>query len=243
MIYDSEFEIERELILKNLKANQKLNLERDSFFQNLVDAKYSYNFNWMGVPIIQMPGDLIVFQEIVNKVRPDVIVECGVARGGSILFWSSMLELFHKVGIVIGVDIEIKTHTQEAIKDSMFKHRIKLIEGDSTDVSTLNKVKSLIPKDKKVMIVLDSNHTESHVLKELDLYSQLVSTGSYLIVLDTVIEKLKPEKNRPWGPGDNPMTAVEKFMKDKSNVFKQDFDLEYKSYLTVAPNGFYERIK
>ena len=177
MIYDREFEIERELILKNLKANQKLNLERDSFFQNLVDAKYSYNFNWMGVPIIQMPGDLIVFQEIVNKVRPDVIVECGVARGGSILFWSSMLELFHKEGIVIGVDIEIKTHTQEAIKDSLFNNRIKLIEGDSTDVSTLNKVKSLIPKDKKVMIVLDSNHTESHVLKELDLYSQLVSTG------------------------------------------------------------------
>lgn len=243
MSYDKEFELERDFNLKNLKANQKLNLERDDFFQNLVDAKYSYNFNWMGVPIIQMPGDLIVFQEIIYKVKPDIIVECGVARGGSILFWSSMLELFHKEGIVIGVDIEIKNHTQEAINDSLFKHRIKLIEGDSTDVSTLNKIKSLISKDKKVMIVLDSYHTELHVLKELELYSQLVSTGSYLIVLDTVIEKLKAEKNRPWGPGDNPMTAVKRFMKGKSNVFEQDFDLELKSYLTVAPNGFYKKIK
>ena len=242
MTYDSKFQLDRETNIKNLKSNQALKKERDSFFQNLVDAKYSYNFDWMGVPIIQMPGDLVVFQEIAYKLKPDVVIECGVARGGSILFWASMLELFNKDGIVVGVDIEIKDHTKQAINESMFKDRINLIEGDSTAISTLNKVKSFVQNDKKVMVIFDSNHTEEHVLNELELYSPLVSVDSYLIVLDTVIEKLRIEKDRPWGPGNSPMTAVQKFMRDKSNRYLQDFDLENKSFLTVAPNDFYKRV-
>ena len=243
MNYDLDFQNKRNDNLSKLAANRELMSERDIFFQKLVDAEYSYNFDWMGVPIIQMPGDLIVFQEIAFQVKPDVVIELGVARGGSVLFWSSMLELFNKNGKVIGIDIDIRNHTKLAIQESFLSNRIILLEGSSTDKKIYEQIKQLLLPNNKVIVVLDSNHTEEHVLGELKLFSNLVTVGSYLIVLDTVIEKLRADLERPWGPGNNPMTAVQKFMKDKSEFFQQDFTLENKSLLTVAPNGFYKRIK
>lgn len=243
MNYDLDFQNKRNDNLSKMAVNRELMSERDVFFQKLVDAEYSYNFDWMGVPIIQMPGDLIVFQELAFQLKPDVVIELGVARGGSLLFWSSMLELFNKRGKVIGVDIDIRDHTKLAIQESSLSNRIILLEGSSTDKRIYEQIKQLLLPNNKVIVVLDSNHTEEHVLGELELFSNLVTVGSYLIVLDTVIEKLRADLERPWGPGNNPMTAVQKFMKDKSEFFQQDFTLENKSLLTVAPNGFYKRIK
>lgn len=242
MNYDQDFQNQRNIALSKIYKNKKLMIERDSFFQSLVDVKYSYNFDWMGVPIIQMPSDLIVFQEIAFQLKPDVVIEVGVARGGSVLFWASMLELFNKSGKVIGVDIDIRNHTRLAIEESIFANRIILVEGDSSDKKTFDYIKKLIEPNDKVLVVLDSNHTELHVMRELELFSNLVTVDSYLIVLDTVIEKLRYDEDKPWGQGNNPMTAVEKFMKDKDDIFQRDISLENKSLLTVAPNGFYRKV-
>jgi cephalosporin hydroxylase len=239
--YDSEFEDFRAKNLAKQLESQEFQDMTSAWVQKSVDLKYSYNFNWLGVPIIQFPTDLVAFQELVWKVRPTVILECGVARGGSAIFWASMQDI---VGInpkVIAVDIEIREHTKNAIRGSKYSESIHIIEGDSTAESTAEKVLRLIELDDIVMVVLDSNHTYDHVLKELENYARLVSAGSYLLVLDTVIEKLKIDLNRPWGPGASPWTAVTDFMKLNSD-FQCDEIIEGKVSITVAPRGYWLRV-
>jgi cephalosporin hydroxylase len=209
--------------------------------QKAVDKKFSYQFDWMGVPIIQMPGDLVMFQEIVWKTRPDLIIETGVARGGSLVFWASMQKLCGIDGKVLGVDIDIRDHAKRAISGSQFSQQIELLQGSSTNLDVFKKVKQFASPFKKIMIALDSNHTHDHVLEELKLYADLVSPECMLLVLDTVIDDLEVDPNRPWGPGASPKSAVIEYMKSRPNIFENLSSLERRSVLSVAPNGYWLR--
>lgn len=206
--------------------------------------KYSYNFNWLGRPIIQFPQDIIAMQEIIWRVKPDLIIETGIAHGGSLIFYASILELLGSNGEVLGIDIDIRKHNRKEIENhSMFK-RITMIEGSSIDKGIAKQVWDFAKEKKKVLVVLDSNHTHEHVLKELKLYSSLVAKDSYLIVFDTIIEDM-PENffsDRPWSKGNNPKTAIWEFL-NINERFKIDKEIENKLLITVAPDGYLKCIK
>jgi len=207
------------------------------------DYEYSYHFQWLGRPIIQYPQDILALQEIIWDVKPDVIIETGIARGGSLVFSASMLQLIGK-GKVIGIDIDIGEHNKKEIKNHPLNKRIKMIEGSSIDEKIIKKVFRAVKSTDKVMVILDSNHTHEHVLKELEAYSKLVTKGSYLIVFDTVVEEL-PEKlfsKRPWSKKKNPKTAVRAFL-SKSNRFKIDKQMTDKLLITAAPDGYLKCVK
>jgi len=205
--------------------------------------KYSYHFTWMGRPIIQYPQDMIAMQELIWKVQPDLIIETGVAHGGSLIYYASILELIGK-GEVLGIDIDIREHNRVEIeKHPMFK-RIKLVQGSSISDEVMQEVKKVSAGKKTVMVSLDSNHTHEHVLEELKLYSPFVTKDSYLIAFDTVVEDM-PENfftDRPWGKGDNPKTAVHEFLKTNDD-FVIDSSIQHKLLITVAPDGYLKRVK
>ncbi|MBI1280613.1 MAG: cephalosporin hydroxylase [Anaerolineaceae bacterium] len=206
--------------------------------------KYSYNFTWMGRPIIQLPQDMVAMQEIIWKVQPDLIIETGVAHGGSLIFYASMLDLLGGEGRVIGVDIDIRAHNRTEIENHPMSKRISLVEGSSVDTETVQKVKEFASNSKKALVVLDSNHTHEHVLKELEMYSPFVKQGSYVVVFDTLIEDIPDELlgDRLWGKGNNPKTAVWEFLKTNDR-FEIDSVASDKLLLTVAPDGYLRCIK
>lgn len=216
----------------------------ESWFQESTKVRYSYNFTWLGRPIIQYPQDIIAMQELIWQVKPDLIIETGIAHGGSIIFYASMLELIGGDGIVLGLDIDIREHNKVEIeKHSMFK-RIKMIEGSSTDKQVVTQVNDIAQGKKRVLVILDSNHTHDHVLNEIELYSPLVTKNSYLVVFDTVIEDMPKDSfpDRPWGKGNNPKTAVWEFL-ENSDRFVIDKEFEKKLLITVAPDGYLKCIK
>ena len=201
--------------IENYVHDEKLQQSSKSFMENTIRTKYSYNFSWMGRPIIQYPQDIIAMQEIIWHVKPDLIIETGIAHGGSLIFYASMLELTGGEGKVLGIDIDIREHNRREIeKHPMFK-RITMIEGSSVDESVIEKVRKCAQGKKRVLVCLDSLHTHDHVLRELEAYSLLVTRGSYCVVFDTIVEDLLDEysKDRPWGKGNNPKTAVRAFLK------------------------------
>jgi len=204
--------------------------------------KYTYNFSWMGRPIIQFPQDMVAMQEIIWALRPDIIVETGIAHGGSLVFYASMLQLIGH-GDVLGVDIDIRQHNREAIETHPMSHRIQMIQGSSIDPAIVEQVKQRIA-GKKVLVVLDSNHTHEHVLEELRLYAPLVSVGSYCVVMDTVVEDMPEDAfpDRPWGKGDNPKTAVWAYLKENQD-FEIDAAIHSKLLITVAPDGYLRRVR
>jgi cephalosporin hydroxylase len=201
--------------------------------------RYSYHFSWLGLPVIQYPQDLVAMQEIIWRTRPELIVETGVARGGSLVFFASMLEMLGSAGQVVGVDIDLRRHNRTAIENHPLAARITILEGSSTDPAILEKVQRLARAVGSVLVVLDSNHTHDHVLRELELYSPLVRPGGYLIVMDTVVEDLPAElfPDRPWRPGNSPRTAVEAFL-EANDRFQVDEEIENKLLVTVAPGGY-----
>jgi cephalosporin hydroxylase len=206
--------------------------------------KYSYNFTWLGRPIIQFPQDMMAMQEIIWRVKPDLIIETGIAHGGSLIFYASMLELLGGDGQVLGIDIDIREHNRVEIeKHSMFK-RIAMIQGSSVDEGIARQVEEFAEDKRCVLVVLDSNHTHEHVLRELELYSPLVTTGSYLVVFDTVIEDVPDDffPHRPWGKGNNPKTAVWEFL-ETTDRFEIDKEIESKLLITVAPDGYLKCVK
>lgn len=217
-----------------------------NFMETTEKYKYSYNFKWLGRPILQYPQDIIAMQEIIWETKPDLIIETGIARGGSIVFYSSILELLNNNGKVIGIDIDIREHNKLAIESHPLYKNVKLIEGSSTEECTLDEVKNFINENnlKKIMVVLDSNHTHTHVLKELRTYSPLVTKGNYMVVFDTAIEDSSQAncEDRPWGKGNNPKTAVWEFLKE-TDRFTIDKSVEDKLLITVAPSGYLLCIK
>ena len=205
--------------------------------------RYSYQFRWMGRPIIQWPQDVVALQEIVWSVRPEVIVETGVARGGSLVFFASLLHLIGGKGEVLGIDIDIRPHNRRAIEEHPMGSRIVLIEGSSTDPATVAKVAQQCA-GKKVMVVLDSNHTHDHVLAELTQYAPLVNAGSFIAVMDTMIEDFPRGyfSQRPWDKGNNPKTAVAEFLRG-CDRFVIERAIDAKLLFTVAPSGYLRCIK
>lgn len=213
--------------------------------------KYSYNFTWLGRPIIQYPQDIVALQELVWTVKPDLIIETGIAHGGSLILNASLLALLdlcegrQSPRQVIGVDIDIRPHNREAIEEHPLASRITLIQGSSIADDVLTQVKEAAAGVEKVLVILDSNHTHDHVLEELKLYSPLVSSGSYCVVFDTVVEDMPADffPDRPWGPGDNPKTAVHAFLSSAQGAsFAIDRAMQDKLLITVAPDGFLRRI-
>lgn len=215
------------------------------FMLETADNKYSYNFSWMGRPIIAYPQDMIAMQEIIWEVKPDLIIETGVAHGGSIVYYASLLEMIGNDGLVVGIDIDIRKHNRDLIENhSMFK-RIKLIEGSSVSQEVFKQVSEIALSKKKIIVCLDSNHTHEHVLQELNLFAPLVSKGSYCVIFDTAVEDMPADYDwgiRPWGKGNNPKTAVWEFLK-KHDEFEIDAAIQGKLLISVAPDGFLKRIK
>ena len=225
------------------QGDQKYKNAGLDFIHAISDSKYSYNFTWLGRPIIQLPQDIIAIQEIIWDIKPDLIIETGIAHGGSLIFSASILELLGH-GEVLGIDIDIRQHNREAIEKHPLSKRIKMIEGSSIDERVVSQVKNYADSKNKVLVILDSNHAHDHVLAELRAYTPFVSMGSYCIVLDTLIEDI-PDKSpidRPWGLGNNPKTAVWEFLK-KNNRFEIDKRIENKLLITVAPDGYLKCIK
>lgn len=230
--------------IEKMAADADLQRVSSELFRRSFEHRYSYNFSWMGRPIIQYPQDIMAMQELIWSVKPDLIVETGIAHGGSLVFYASMLELLGDDGIVLGVDVDIRPHNRIAIEEHPMARRIRMIEGSSIDPSIVAQVSEIAAGRKKVLVALDSNHTHEHVLRELELYSPYVTEGSYLVVFDTVVEDL-PEStfpDRPWGPGDNPKTAVRQFLRDNDR-FVIDNQVDHKLLLTVSPDGYLRCVK
>lgn len=238
-----EFEIERAENIKNLGANDKMKKIGPDFISATAPYKYSYNFSWMGRPVIQFPQDMIAMHEIIWQVKPDLIIETGIAHGGSIIMYASFLEMIGH-GHVLGIDIDIREHNRKEIEQHPMFSRISMLEGSSISDEIVAKTIAYAKKYQNIMVVLDSNHTHDHVRKELQLYAPLVTNGSYLIVFDTIIEDMPADAfpNRPWGKGNNPKTAVLDFLKNNDR-FVVDKQMENKLLITVAPGGFLKCVK
>jgi cephalosporin hydroxylase len=240
---DSKFEKRNLKNIKSMGNDKDLLNKTKEWIQESWKHEYAYHFSWLGRPIIQFPQDIIAMQEIIWKVKPDVIIETGIARGGSIIFSASILELIGK-GNVIGIDIDIREQNKKEIeKHNLFK-RITLLQGSSIDKKIVREVSKICKNKKKVMVFLDSNHSHEHVLAELKMYSSMVTKGSYLVVFDTFVEDMPKEvvKDRPWSIGNNPKTAVHEFLK-KNNRFKVDYQIENKLLITSCPTGYLKCIK
>lgn len=239
-----EFQIERKDRVKNYRSDKTLKNSSKSFLYESIRMKYSYNFSWMGRPIIQYPQDILAMQEIIWDVKPDLIIETGIAHGGSLIFYASMLELLGGEGKVLGIDIDIRKHNRQEIEKHPMYKRITMIEGSSIDDDVVQKVCKFAQGKKRVLVGLDSLHTHDHVLRELEAYSPLVTTGSYCVVFDTIVEDLPDEfsADRPWGKGNNPKTAVWKFL-EGNDRFLIDEEIENKLLITVCPDGYLKCVK
>jgi cephalosporin hydroxylase len=238
------FKTDKRKNIDALGADREARESARLFMRTTARYKYTYNFDWLGRPIIQLPQDLVAMQEIIWKVQPDLIIETGIALGGSLIFYASMLELLGQDGRVVGIDIDIRPHNRTAIENHPMYKRISMIEGSSIDEDVAREVKRLREGRKRVLVVLDSNHTHEHVAKELALYSPLVTRDSYLVVLDSLIEDVPDElfKNRPWGKGNNPKTAVWEFLKTTER-FVIDEEYNNKLLISVAPDGYLRCVK
>ena len=243
---NKNFEKRNKDFIKELGSNKSLKKLSNKWMMESSLYEYSYHFSWLGLPIIQFPQDIIALQEIIWRIKPDLIIETGIARGGSLIFSASILQLLGK-GNVLGIDIQIRKENMKKILEHPLSKRIKMIEGSSIDENVIKKVHKISEKNKKILLVLDSNHSHSHVLSELKAYSKLVKKGIYIIFFDTRIEDIPKKYSKilmkgNWSKKDNPKTAVYEFLKQNKR-FKIDNAIEDKLLITVAPDGFLRCIK
>jgi cephalosporin hydroxylase len=248
-VKDDRIEFEREKVKSIEDMSKDARLFKSSLDLILESDKhrYSYIWSWMGVPIIQRPADIVALQEVIWLHRPDVIVETGVARGGSMVFLASMLQLTGKVnGLVIGVDIDIRAHNRDTIVNHPMAPMIRLVEGSSVAKETIEVVKSHIPAGAKVMVILDSDHSRDHVLAELRAYAPLVTEGQFLIAADTILGYFTREQaptyySKLLVQGDEPLAAVEAFLSE-NDQFEKDA-MNGKLIMSSSPGGFLRRRK
>lgn len=241
---EQEFEQQKRASVERQGRDARLKGLTREWFEATCRHRYTYNFTWLGRPIIQYPQDIVAMQELIWEVKPDLVIETGIAHGGSLVLYASILELLGGDGRILGVDVDIRSHNRTAIEAHPMAKRIDMIQGSSTDATVLARVRESARGRKHVMVVLDSNHTHAHVLRELELYSPFVTRGSYLVVFDTVVERMSKEAfpERPWGPGDNPWTAVQSFL-ETTDRFEVDRRVEDKLLVTVAPGGYLRCIR
>ena len=235
----AQFNAEKEAAISKMSDDPKFRSLSRRWLIEGVRHRYGFNFSWLGRPIIQYPQDIVAMQEIIWQVKPDLIVETGVAHGGSLIFYASMLELIGGTGRVLGIDVDIRKHNRKEIeKHRMFK-RIRMIEGSSIDNTVVRRVHAFARKRNVVLVALDSNHTYAHVLRELQLYSPLVKKGSYIVVFDTAAEEMPKSilGGRPWERGNGPKTAVHEFLKANPR-FAIEKAIPGKLMVTSAPDGY-----
>lgn len=254
-----DFQSEVAARIASVPSNPALRDAAAVFERASIASKYSYNFTWQGRPIIQYPQDICAMQELIWRIRPDLIIETGIAHGGSLIFSASMLALLDltdaiqsKTALdpavsnrkVVGIDIDIRPANRAAIEAHPMASRISMIQGSSVAPDVVEQVRRLANGASRVLVCLDSNHTHEHVLAELQAYTPLTTPGSYCVVFDTIVEDLPKEMfvDRPWGPGNNPKTAVHEFLKTHTE-FEIDRGIENKILVTVAPDGYLKRIR
>jgi cephalosporin hydroxylase len=236
-----EFELHKQSSAVSMSQDTTLVNKADDVLRAALGHDWSYQWTWLGLPIIQLPTDMLGFQEVVWATRPQLIIETGVARGGSLVFFASLLRLIGE-GSVLGIDIDIRPHNRRAIESHPLSEHITLLHGSSIDPTIVEAAGTAARAVERVMVVLDSNHSHDHVLAELHAYSPLVTAGQYLIVADTVIDRLPDEgKGRPWGPGDNPATALREFLAEDSR-FDTDRTMDEKLLMTSCPGGYLRRL-
>ena len=253
-----DFEKEVAERIAAIPTDQKLCESAAAFLNASAISKYSYNFSWQGRPIIQYPQDMVAMQELIWSIKPDLIIETGIAHGGSLIFSASMLaqldmceaietgktldpKISHRK--VLGIDIDIRTHNRTAIEAHPMASRIQMIEGSSIAPEIIEQVHVIAANYSRVLVCLDSNHTHDHVLAELEAYAPLTSKDSYCVVFDTIIEDMPSNMfpDRPWGPGNNPKTAVWEYLKTHPE-FEIDKSIQHKLLITVAPDGYLKRV-
>jgi cephalosporin hydroxylase len=236
---DPEFEVRNHELTARMAADAGFRALSVEWLTQSVPYEYVYHFKWLGMPIIQMPVDMIAIQEVIWRVRPRLVIETGVARGGSVVFYASLLELLGGDGRVIGVEVGLRPHNRRAIVEHPLAHRIDLIDGSSISPEVMEQVRAHAAGRAPIVVILDSNHTHDHVCAELELYGALVTKDSYMIVLDTVIEELPGSlyPDKAYGPGNNPKTAIHAFLK-RSSRFAIDEEFDRKLLVSAAPNGF-----
>ena len=253
-----KFKIEVATNISGLRSDLDVHALSRIWMREITRHKYAYNFSWLGRPAIQVPQDMVALQELVWRIRPDLIIETGIAHGGSLILSASLLTMLDYCDAVesgctlnpleshrsvIGIDIDIRDHNREAIEAHPMSGKIQMIQGSSIDPNVVENVRSLASKYQRTLVLLDSNHTHEHVLAELNSYAPLVGIGSYCVVYDTLIEDMPGDLlgNRPWRKGNNPKTAVNEFLLHNSN-YAVDYDLEAKILISVAPGGYLRRV-
>jgi cephalosporin hydroxylase len=256
-VYD-QFRQECRTEIDLMGRDERLNEQSLKWASYANTRKYSYHFEWQGRPIIQYPQDIVAMQELIWSIKPDLIIETGIAHGGSLIFSASMLaqldmcdaiEAGEKIDPkisrrkVLGIDIDIRSHNRAAIEAHPMASRIQMIQGSSIAPDIIEQVRAVASNYSRVLVCLDSNHTHEHVLAELEAYAPLTSKGSYCVVFDTVVEDMPKEMfpDRPWGPGDNPKTAVWAYLKTHPE-FEIDRSIQHKLLITVAPDGYLKRV-
>jgi len=230
--------------IKGLMEDHDIQALSRIWLREITRHKYAYNFSWMGRPIIQFPQDMIAMQEIIWETKPDLIIETGIAHGGSILYYASLLEMIGGDGYVLGIDVDIREHNRQAIVQHPMVKRVQMIQGSSIDEATIAQVAEHAKGKKSVLVILDSNHMHEHVLAELQAYAPMVTKGNYCVVFDTLVEDMPDDliHDRPWKKGDNPKTAVREYMQ-QTDRFEIDKAIESKILITVAPDGFLKCVK
>lgn len=258
MMPAEQFQKEVQQNIDSLSRDQDLQALSRIWVRESAPHRWSYNFSWLGRPAIQFPNDAWAMQELIWTLRPDAILETGIAHGGSLVFSASMLALLDLADAieagqtidprtskrkVIGVDIDIRAHNRAAIEAHAMSSRIQMIQGSSIDPVTVDKVYAAVGKAERVLVCLDSNHTHDHVLAELQAYAPLVTPGSYCVVFDTIVDDMPSSMfpDRPWGPGNNPKTAVREYLRSHPE-FAIDKSIDHKLQISVAPDGFLKRL-
>ncbi|MCO6432096.1 MAG: cephalosporin hydroxylase family protein [Deltaproteobacteria bacterium] len=238
-----EFAAQKAANIESMARRENLKTLAKDFIRETAPFQYCYNFNWLGMPIIQFPQDMVAMQEIIWTLKPDLVVETGIARGGSLIFYASLLELIGK-GQVIGIDVDVRLENRRAIESHPLSKRIKMLSGSSVDPQIVAEVRSFASDKQCVLVCLDSNHTTDHVLLELMAYSPLVTVGSYIVVFDTIVNDMPDSlfEGKPWNSANNPSIAVRKFL-SSTEEFEVDVDIEKKLLITVAPGGYLKRTK
>jgi cephalosporin hydroxylase len=235
----AEFEARKLRDIAAMAADSAFRAAGRDWLVRSIQHRYTYNFRWLGIPIIQYPEDIIAMQELIWHVRPRVIVETGVARGGSLVFYASMLRLLDNDGLVIGVEVALMPENRAAIESHPFASQIRIVDGSSVASGTIAEVQQITGERAPILVILDSHHTHDHVLQELRAYAPLVKRGSYLVVFDTVVDDLPSDVlgERPWGPGNNPKTAVHAFL-NETDRFEIDRSFDRRLQLSCCPEGF-----
>ncbi|MDG1286926.1 MAG: CmcI family methyltransferase [Rickettsiales bacterium] len=240
-----QFLDERHADIVKMGQDEELRQKSLEWMHHADKYKYTYNYSWMGRPVIKYPNDMMIQQELMWALKPDLVIETGIAHGGSIIFTAAMMEMMGIDGEVVGIDIDIRKHNRDAIEAHPMMKRITMYEGDSVSSEMVEKVRAHTEGKKCVMVILDSLHSHEHVYKELQAYADMTTVGSYCVLPDTFIEffpKGYYSDTRPWDVGDNPYTAMQQYMSEV-NHFEIDKSLTHKAMITETIDGYLKRVR